>query len=64
MFAKALTCLTALHLMRACFARCHVLLLVLLLPTHFHLARDNLNGELGFLAALGCFFICPFERVQ
>ena len=26
---------------------------------HFHFARDRRRGEFGFLAALGCFFICP-----
>ena len=28
-------------------------------PEHFHFARERRRGEFGFLAALGCFFICP-----
>ena len=28
-----------------------------LLPAHFHFLRDSRSGELGFFAALGCFFI-------
>jgi len=35
-----------------------------LVPEHFHLALERRRGELGFLAASGCFFICPALRAQ
>ena len=33
-------------------------------PLHFHFLRDKRSGELGFLAALGCFFHLASERLQ
>ena len=33
-------------------------------PLHFHFFRDSRRGELGSLAALGCFFIWPADLAQ
>ena len=35
-----------------------------LVPEHFQRFLDSLNGELGSLAAAGCFCIWPHERAQ
>ena len=46
-----------------CFLPVHQVLLDLD-PLHFHFFRERRRGELGSLAALGCFFIWPADLAQ